>query len=215
MIQNYDALTVGKYEAVMLAKRDHADDVNGCNLALLSILSGKSEDELLDMKVPQFRELMNKAAFLRRPVRPAPVLKTYKLGDMTLRPTADIRKMTTAQYIDFQTLSQLSDERLAEMLSCFLLPEGYRYNTGYDIAEVQAAIREFLPMTAAYGLLAFFLRTSQRSTINILRSSAKTLARENRKKRDKRTTEAILELRRSILLLRSGVGSQMSMPFLK
>lgn len=215
MIENYQALTVGHYEAIMRAQRDHADDINGRNLAILSILTGKSHDELLDMPVPKFRALMDKASFLRRPLRPAPVRKSYALGDMTLRVVADIDKMTTAQYIDFQTLAKASEDRIAEMLSCFLLPEGHRYNTEYDIAEVQRAIREFLPVAEAHGLLAFFFRTSHRSMLSTLRSSAATLRRANRKKRDPMITATTMELHLSILLLQSGDGSRMSMPLLR
>lgn len=216
MIENYEALTVGKFEEIERVQREYgAEDTNGRNLAILSILSDLSADELLDMKVPAFRAMMDKAAFLRRPLRPTPVLKSYKLGDLTLLPVADIEKMTTAQYIDFQTFAKSSDGRIAELLSCFLLPEGHRYNDGYAIREVQGAIRSFLPITAANGLLAFFFRKSHRSMINILRSSARALRRANRKKKDKRITEAMMELNMSILSLRAGVGFPTSTPCLK
>ncbi len=215
MITNYHELTVGKYEAIMEAQHRHADNINRRNLAILSILTGRPEDELLDMKVPQFRKLMDKAAFLRRPLRSAPVRKSYTLGDMTLRVVADIDKMTTAQYIDFQTLAKASDDRLAELLSCFLLPEGRRYNVDYDIAEVHHAIREHMSATDAHGLLAFFFRTSHRSMLSTLRSSAATLSRANRKKNDPRLTRATIELHLSILSLRSGDGFRTSTPLLK
>lgn len=215
MIQNYQSLTVGKYEDIMRAQRRHAGDINRRNLAILSILTDKSEEELLDMKVPKFRELMDKASFLRRPLHPAPVQKTYTLGGITLRVVGDVEKMTTAQYIDFQTLAKASEEPVAELLSCFLLPEGHRYNIDYDIAEVQRAIREELPVTDAHGLLAFFFRTSQRSMLNTLRSSAATLKRANRKKRDPQITRATMDLHLSILSLRSGAGFRTSMPLLK
>lgn len=214
MIENYDALTVGKYEEIERVQREYGeDDVNGRNLAILLILADISTDELLDMKVPAFRAMMDRAAFLRRPLRPAPVLKHYKLGDMTLRPVADIEKMTTAQYIDFQTFAKAPDGRIAELLSCFLLPDGHRYNDGYDIREVQGAIRALLPITAAHGLLAFFFRKSQRSMINTLRSLAKTLGRA--KKKDARMTEATMLLNTSILSLIAGDGCRTSTPLLR
>ena len=215
MIQSYDALMVGKYEAIMRAQRLNAEDVNRRNLVILSILTDKSEDDLLDMAVPKFRELMDKAAFLRLPLRPAPVLKTYNLGGLTLRTCADIQKMTTAQYIDFQTFAKQPEDLTAELLSCFLIPAGHRYNVDYDILEVQRTIREYLPVTAAHGLLAFFLEKSERSTITTLRSSARVLKRASRKTNDPRITEATMQLMRSILSLRAGVGRRMSTPCLK
>lgn len=217
MIQNYDALTVGKYEAIQHALRDHAGDINRRNLAILSILTDKSEAELLDMPVSRFRALMDKASFLRRPLRAAPLRKSYTLGDMTLRPVADIQKITTAQYIDFQTLAQQPEEPVAQLVSCLLLPEGRRYNTDYDMADVHRAIRDFMLITEAQGLLAFFFETSRRSMLNTLRSSAATLKRSARKARTKRKqiTTAMLEVQMSILLLRAGAGRRMSTPLLK
>lgn len=215
MIENYNALTVGDYEAIMRAQREHADDINGRNLAVLSILTGKSEEELLDLPLVKFRALMDKAVFLRRPLRPAPVCKSYKLGDMTLRVVADIDKMTTAQYIDYQEWAKRSEDTIAEILSCFLLPHGCRYNDGYDITEVQRAIREHLLSTEAHGLLAFFFKTSQRSMLSTLRSSAATLRRANKKKRSAKLTTALVELEKSIHSLRDGAGWRTSMPLLR
>ncbi len=217
MIQNYDALTVGKYEAIQRALRDHADDIHRRNLAILSVLTGKSEAELLDMPVPKFRALMDKASFLRRPLRAAPVRKTYTLGEMTLHPVADIDKMTTAQYIDFQSFAGQPEEPVAMLVSCFLLPEGRRYNTDYDMAEVHRVIRDFMPIAEARGLLAFFFETSRRSMLRTLRSSVATLKKTARKDkaRRKQIATSMLKLRLSILLLNDGAGCRMSMPLLK
>ena len=217
MIQNYDALTVGKFEALQRALREHDADINRRNLAVLAILTDKSEDELLDLPVPKFRALMDKASFLRRPLRPAAVRKTYTLGDMTLRPVADIQKMTTAQYIDFQTLAEQPEEPTAQLVSCFLIPEGHRYSTDYDMAEVHRVIRDFLPIAEARGLLAFFFETSRRSMLRTLYSSAATLKRTARKNkaRRKEMATARLNLELSILTLRGTVGRPTFGPLLK
>lgn len=215
MITTYDALTVGKYERIQHVLTEHAADIHRRNLAVLSILTDRSEDELLDLPVPQFRALMDRAAFLRRPLRPGPVRKSYTLGRLTLRAVADIDKMTTAQYIDFQTLSQQPGDPVAQLVSCFLLPDGCRYNTGYDMSEVHRAIRDFLPITDAQGLLAFFFKTSRRSMLNILRSSAEILRRAGRKKNEARIRTAALNLEAAIHSLSVGDGSPTSTPLLR
>lgn len=208
MITNYNSLTVGKYEALLRARADHEGDTNELNLHVLSILSDMTVDELLDLKVPEFRAMMDRAGFLCTAPRPSEVAKQYRFGDMTLIPVTDVRKMTAAQYIDFQNFSNAGEGRQAELLSCFLVPKGMKYNDGYDILEVQQAIRDFMPVTAALGLLAFFLRRLHRSTINTLRSSVKKMPK------NPQTEQAIRATNRLIRSLQSGGGSPMSMPFL-
>lgn len=208
MITNYNSLTVGKYEALLRARADHEGDTNELNLHVLSILSDMTVDELLDLKVPEFRAMMDRAGFLCTTPRPSEVAKQYRFGDLTLVPVTDIRKMTAAQYIDFQNFSNAGEGRQAELLSCFLVPKGMKYNDGYDILEVQQAIRDFMPVTAALGLLAFFLRRFHRSTINTLRSSVK------RMQKSPQMAETIQATNRLIRSLQSGGGLPMSMPFL-
>ena len=208
MITNYDSLTVGKYEALLRARADHEGDTNELNLHVLSILSDMTVDQLLDMKVPEFRAMMDRAGFLCTAPRPSEVARKYRFGDLTLVPVTDVRKMTAAQYIDFQNFSNAGEGRQAELLSCFLVPKGMKYNDGYDILEVQQAIRDFMPVTAALGLLAFFLKRLHRSTINTLRSSVKKMPK------NPQTEQAIRATNRLIRSLQSGGGLPMSMPFL-
>ena len=208
MITNYNNLTVGKYEALMRARADYEGDTNELNLHVLSILSDMTVEQLLDLKVPEFRAMMDRAGFLCTAPRPSDVARQYRFGDLTLVPVTDIRKMTAAQYIDFQNFSNTGEGRQAELLSCFLVPKGMKYNDGYDILEVQQAIRDFLPVTAALGLLAFFLRKLHRSTISTLRSSVKKMPK------NKQTAETIRMTNRLIRSLQSGDGLPMSMPFL-
>jgi len=218
MIDNYEALSVGRYEALIHACDEFGEnDTNGRNLAILSILSDTPTDALLDMKVPEFRALMNRCAFLRRAPRPAEVAKVYQLEEWRLLPTLDVRNMTAAQYIDFQTFAARDGEMIAELLSCFLVPDGFSYNKGYDIVKVQEAIRNSLPITAALGLVGFFAKRSRESTLSILRSSAATLKRAKRRKGARRAeiVSALMQVELAATLARAGAGWQMWTPLLK
>ena len=44
-----------------------------------------------------------------------------------------------------------------EVLSCFLVPKGKKYNEDYDIVEVHKAIREHLSIPHCLALSGFFL----------------------------------------------------------
>ena len=157
MITNYNTLPLGAYLDIVYISDDDTREANDKNLAILSILTGQSEDDLLDLLIGQFSLLMQKAAFLSEPLpRKDKPEKRYHLGDFTLDVMAEVAKMTAGQYIDFQTFAASND--IAGMLSTILVPHGHTYGDGYDPADVRAAILAQLPIVEANALAAFFLK---------------------------------------------------------
>lgn len=181
MITNYNSLTVGKYEALLRARADHEGDTNELNLHVLSILSDMSVDELLDMKVPEFRAMMDRAGFLCTAPRPSEVARQYRFGDLTLVPVTDVRKMTAIQGINIQTYAGNFEQNLVPLLACVLVPKGKKYNEGYDILEVQRAIWQYLPITDALGLLNGFAVDTLTTSTAIMQREIRNMSRMNNK----------------------------------
>lgn len=158
MITNYNDLPLGAYLDIVAISDDDTREANDKNLAILSILTGQSEDDLLDLLIGEFSLLMQKAAFLSEPLpRKGKPAKSYHLGPFTLDVMADVAKMTAGQYIDFQTFAA-SNNDIAGMLSTILVPHGHTYGDGYDPGRVRAVILEQLPIVEAIALSAFFLK---------------------------------------------------------
>ena len=201
MIDNYSDLSLGKYIEITRIVRDETLPEVDRQVRMLSVLSGRTEDDILNAPITDFAELSRTARFLERPPQTQPEARDiYKVGDFRLVPLKDVRKMTTAQYIDFQTFGRKADENIAEMLSCLLVPEGKRYNDGYDVVEVQAAIREQMDCVSALGVYAFFfesLRTSMRGILTSCRRAARKaeMAPETRKRLSREIAEAMRLLR--------------------
>lgn len=181
MITNYNSLTVGKYEALLRARADHEGDTNELNLHVLSILSDMTVDQLLDMKVPEFRTMMDRAGFLCTAPRPSEVARQYRFGDLTLVPVTDVRKMTAIQGINIQTYAGNFEQNLVPLLACVLVPKGKKYNEGYDILEVQRAIWQYLPITDALGLLNGFAVDTLTTSTAIMQREIRNMSRMNNK----------------------------------
>lgn len=157
MIESYNELPVGKYLEIQEIVKEDISDIDK-QVAILSVLTDLSENELLNLPILEYKGLAEKSMFLDRHMDvPKQVASVCEIGDWKLIPTTDIRKMTTAQYIDFQTFSKEGDTKVVETLSCFLVPKGKKYNDDYDIVEVQKAIREHLAIPHCFALIAFFL----------------------------------------------------------
>lgn len=174
MITDYNQLPINKYIRICDTLADNGLDELGKQVATLAILSGKTEDEIYDLPILEYRQMAMQAKFLESepPTDNAKIGKVYRLGKWTLCPVTYINRLTTAQYIDFQTLSQDALHRLAELVSCFLVPEGCKYNDGYDLAELQSDIGNLLSVTQANALIAFFLAKYNLSMRSILLYSA-------------------------------------------
>ena len=159
MIDNYNKLSVGKYEEICDIDERETEPIDR-QVAILSVLSGMSEDDILNLPIAEYQKMVRKSAFLNKdaPLPTMRVFKAYKLGEFDLRPVKEVGQMTAAQYIDFQTFTKDKTGRLVEMASCFLVPKGFKYNYGYDILEVQKAIREHMSIVDLDNLLAFFLQ---------------------------------------------------------
>lgn len=201
----YDVLPLGKYLDVLKACGEMKDGGDMATVGILAALSGRTEDEVLDMPVGEFTELAARARYLEGRPEAGKPRGRYELGGFTLIPARDMRGVTAAQYIDFQTFARGGMQSAPQVLSCMLVPEGMKYADGYDPVEVQAAIREHMCVTDAFTLYAFFLKSLRRSIADILSCSAPSaLAALPRGSRLK----AALKTARAIVSLRAGDGSR-------
>ncbi len=208
IIDNYNRLTLGKYMEIQeISRDDRLEDIDK-QVQILSVLSGIPEDEILHLPITTYKEMVARSGFLS-PDRISyhPIAKKYLVGGFELIPTKDFRKVETCQYIDFQTYAPDLDKYLVEFLSVILIPKGHRYNEGYDIIEVQKAIREEMSVSDGVSLAAFFLTWCRKSIVDSLNYSKQEAMRIKDKTR---RTEILARIEEQEKLLQTnGDGSPM------
>lgn len=205
IIDNYRKLPIGKYNEIVKLCETEMDEVDR-KVSIVAILTGLTEDEVLALPITDFTECCAKAKFIDLPCPETlipSVSKSYPVGGFNLVPVTDMRKVTTAQYIDFITFSKDKEHNIVEMLSCFLVPKGMDYNEGYDILDVHNAIKEEMSVAEVLALLAFFFGSWTRSIHSTLSSSERMARRVKDKGKRQMMMERIAELRSTI----SGGGS--------
>ena len=208
IIDNYNRLTLGQYMEIQeISRNESLEDIDK-QVQILSILTGVAEDELLHLPIQEYKELVLKSQFLNPDnINYHPIAKKYILGKFELIPCRDFRKIETCQYIDFQTYAPDLDKCLVEFLSVILVPKGHRYNEGYDILEVQKAIREEMSVSDGVSVAAFFLTWCRKSILDSLNYSKQEAMGIKDKTRREEILKRIEEQER--LLQTSGDGSQM------
>ena len=205
IIDNYRKLPIGKYNEIVKLCETEMDEVDR-KVKIVGILTGLTDDEVLALPITDFTECCAKAKFIDLPCPETlipSVSKSYPVGEFNLVPVTDMRKVTTAQYIDFLSFSKDKEHNIVEMLSCFLVPKGMDYNEGYDILDVHNAIKEEMSVAEVLALLAFFFGSWTRSINSTLSSSERMARRVKDKGKRQMMMERIAELRSTI----SGGGS--------
>jgi len=134
--------------------------------------------------------MVRELEFVGTDVVPSEVKKDYILNGRKYTLQKAINHISPAQYIDFNNYLKDGeiDEKYADILSVFLIPEGMKYNDGYDIDEVKDDINKYMCITDALGIFSYFfhyfvrfVQISQQYTSRRLKKM-KSLTREEKQK---------------------------------
>lgn len=117
------------------------------------------------MSVSEFAEAERNIAGMY--LKPGNVKKVYNIKGRRFKAHLNMTNIKASQFIDFQ--SYMQNFKLQEVLSVFLIPQKrnwfgkwvtHKYNTGYDIFEVQEYLKNNFTIGEANSLSAFFLTQS-------------------------------------------------------
>lgn len=199
MIDSYEKLTVGKYLDIKEILEDDTDELDK-NVRMIAVLGDFDEEDVLEFPLQVFNRYLQATSFLMENPKKRVVSTSYVLGGQKLEVQLNVEKMTTAQFIDYQTFVK-DDDKIVELLSVFLIPKGKKYNKEYDILDVQKLIRENLSILDAISMSAFFLEWCQALSQVTITSLTKKMKKMMRKEKDmekkKMMQEAITNLERS------------------
>lgn len=146
------------------------------NVHLLSIFTRIPYDELLNMPADECEEaIVELSKHFNKTSLDASADK-FSLNKITILGTTykiidKPDNINVAQYIDFENWINLNKNNIAEVLSVFLIPEGHKYNDGYDITELIDILNNNLDIETANKLYNFFLQTLYKSTTRTLKYS--------------------------------------------
>lgn len=205
MIDSYRELPIGKYLEICEIARDENVDPLTEQVKIISILTDESEEDILRLPIAEYKDMSRRLTFLSKAYDgETRIAKSYRIGGMELIPEKDLSKITTAQFIDFQTFSKEGERYYVEVLSTLMIPKGKKYNDGYDIADVHKAIRENLSVADVLSLSAFFLEKWLRS----IKDSAIFSISEIRKMPDKEKQKEMMS-RLQTAMQKGGDGLRM------
>ena len=191
--KSWNTLPIGKYEEIRDILRSGSEHMD---VEILSVLCDCNLDTLLNMRIVDLTELKKQAMFITKPlkVKDRLMFNSIKIDGVKYNIFTDMRKVTTAQFIDFQTFYQDYEKNYCNILACFIIPEGHTYNDGYDAMELAELFREKLDVETAENVCFFFARRSERSYRKGLTSLIFQIAKMGIRTRTPQTKEIIQTL---------------------
>lgn len=160
------------------------------NAAILEALGVKNP---LELTPQQFSLRIVGLKFLGEQIPEARLQEKYVVNGSTYIFNGNTYEMTTAQFMDYRAFSSKEKPQYEEILSVFLIPEGHKYNEGYDMLKVQNDILSF-SIVDVLALARFFraaLFLSLKTSLSYFHKQLKKtdLKKESRNEIEKKIAE--------------------------
>lgn len=209
--KSWDDISIADYRKIRDLNLDTDLSETEKGMALLAILCDVDESEVWNLSVEDAQALLSQIKWINDFKIDDRKYRHYDINGVRYNVELDVSKMTVSQYVDFQNYSKTGTEKTAEILSCFLIPDGKKYNEGYDIAEVIKDIDNCLSFPKAQGLLFFYLM-GLRNSIRALRIFSAWQVRKMMKGSPKKEIQAkIAEMDKNLQAMQEWYGLALSM----
>ena len=133
-------------------------------------------NDVTNLPLKEFNEQMKRLEFLKEEIPTSVPPKKIEVNGRKYFLDCLLGSITTAQYVDYTNQSNTGD--LSKMLSVFVIPEGHKYNDGYDMLEVINDIG-MLPIPIVNSIAFFFGRQFSVFMRIFQRYSAKQIKKTN------------------------------------
>ena len=158
-------MSVSKYMELQELLIEEMDDLS-MQVRILSILSDRTEDDILKMGLDEYHRMVGGTEFLlNKPNVSSNIPHKLVIDGRKYRVCKNVPELNVAQYIDYNNLTRMENKQtmLPYILACFIVPEGSRYgDDSYKVDEVAAAISEHMSIETALGIAFFFHKRYRR-----------------------------------------------------
>lgn len=157
-------------------------------IGFVALFNDMKEDDVLAMPLDEFKERMKELAWMNVPPEIEQPKQEYTINGKQYVLTMNFHKLTTAQYIDFQSYTKSED--YSQMLSVFLIPKGKKYGEGYDVFETQQDLKQ-MPVGEVLGLMGFFIILYRSWSAALLKYSSRILRKAAKREKSKELMETV------------------------
>lgn len=186
IVKDWKDVTLGIWQRMneITQREDEIQRIVG----FVALFNNMTEDDVLAMPLDEFKERMKELAWMNVPPEIEQPKEEYTINGKQYVLTMNFHKLTTAQYIDFQSYTKSED--YSQMLSVFLIPKGKKYGEGYDVFETQQDLKQ-MPVGEVLGLMGFFIVLYRSWSAALLKYSSRMLRKAAKREKSKELMETV------------------------
>ena len=109
--------------------------------------------DITELPIPEYKQKIKALEFIATLPDKEKLASNYTVNGTKYITKADLGSIQANQFIDFQNYIKKQD--IIGCISCFFIPDGHKYNDGYDMIKVKKDVGQ-LPITSANALSFFF-----------------------------------------------------------
>lgn len=210
---NWLTITLGQYMELMELIKS-SEELKESKLTdmdiMFEIVRCLYGDEAENLTLPEYTKLLASLSFLGESIPKISVKKFYELGGKKYKCNMDLSKVIGNQYIDYMNYvrQEKGNENLSKLVSVFLIPEGCKYNEGYDINEVINLIEDEMKIIDVNAIAFFLPNFLNTYMVYTLKSSLSMMKNMMKKEKDQMKKE---ELRKKMTEIEDKMGQLMAM----
>lgn len=155
MITSWNEMPIATFKAMAKIHQSQISDEEMV-FRTAALLNGMTYEEFLELPINDARNLVAQQSFLYAEPKPEKVKRKYHLGTRDYKLMRNTDEMTTAQYLNYQSIAGIPlDESIDDFMTIILVPDGKVYGD-YDMEEAKEEISNNLTVTEALGIANFF-----------------------------------------------------------
>ena len=157
-------ISLDKFERIRDILEDGNLDEVAKESALIEVIYDLTDVE--NMSITEYNKLVDGIGFLSTDIPDVPLKNVYEIDGTKYTFNGNVFKISAGQFFDWRQCIQVPDGSkyidYAEAISVFMVPEGRKYNDGYDMNKVVKDIRSMsMPdIMKIFGLLLKELQMS-------------------------------------------------------
>lgn len=138
----------------------------------------------VNLTLTELKKYNNALEFLNKEVPVVNLKEKYELNGVIYNSNYNLTQVTAAQFIDYQ--NYIGTDRFEDYLSVFFIPEGHKYNDGYDIDKVKKDLLEldFPTVKSVAFFFTIFLAKLQNSFLYYLKKDLRKMKMEKSKRKE-------------------------------
>lgn len=159
----WEDITIYEYQSIMEIIENPDLSLEAKQNELMSVVSDLPYEDILRLKVAEYRKILNNMEFLKTPIPSKHIGKTIIINNQKFNVITKLSDILAGQYLELQYLMKGENDydNIHKISALFIIPSDYKYGD-FDMVEHQEFLKLNLDIVSAYAVFFYLHSLSKR-----------------------------------------------------